>query len=232
LAAKEYVRARLGHEFVPATAWVGEDVDAFFAAKLPTGRYFLKLNNGCATNLFLDLPDDLQRRCGEITQKANEWLKSPYGYSWGEWQYSASKPLLFLEEFVDFGGTRAADDFKFYCFNGKVRVIEIIVDRTTQRRAGFYTPAWEHIHVAFRHEPIQRDRPPNLEDMIHVAETIAAGLEFARVDLYSDRKSAIKFGEITFTPGNACLRFSDFRFDRWLGDQFGPGARNWVGQTS
>jgi hypothetical protein len=59
--------------------------------------------------------------------------------------------------------------------------------------------------------------------MIHVAETIANGLDFARIDLYSDGKSNIKFGEITFTPGNAASRFSDFGFDRWLGTLFGKG---------
>ena len=59
-----------------------------------------------------------------------------------------------------------------------------------------------------------------------LVEAIAEGMEFARVDLYSDRKSRIRFGEITFTPGNACSRFSDFKFDRWLGSQFGKGPRN------
>ena len=51
-------------------------------------------------------------------------------------------------------------------------------------------------------------------------------MEFTRVDLYSDGNSRIRFGEITFTPGNAGLHFSDFKFDKWLGSQFGKGARN------
>ena len=49
-------------------------------------------------------------------------------------------------------------------------------------------------------------------------------MEFARVDLYSDRKSKIKFGEITFTPSNAGARFSDSKFDLWLGSHFGQDA--------
>jgi len=95
-----------------------------------------------------------------------------------------------------------------------------------EQRSAFYTPDWKHIPVAYKHAPIQRARPGNLEDMIGVAEAIAEGMEFARVDLYSDRKSRIRFGEITFTLGNACSRFSDFKFDRWLGSQFGKGPRN------
>ncbi len=34
-------------------------------------------------------------------------------------------------------------------------------------------------------------------------------------------KSVIKFSEITFTPNNANERFSDLRFDVWLGRFFG-----------
>jgi hypothetical protein len=62
--------------------------------------------------------------------------------------------------------------------------------------------------------------------MIRVAEVIAEGMEFARVDLYSDCKSRIKFGEITLAPGAAISRFSDLKFDQWLGSHFGKGLRN------
>jgi hypothetical protein len=59
--------------------------------------------------------------------------------------------------------------------------------------------------------------------MIWVAETLTKDMDFARIDLYSDGKSQIKFGEITLTPGNACSRFSERRFDKWLGSLFGEG---------
>jgi hypothetical protein len=62
--------------------------------------------------------------------------------------------------------------------------------------------------------------------MIRVAEALAEGMDFVRVDLYSDLKSRIRFGELTFTPGNANSRFSDFRFDQWLGSQFRAGPIN------
>jgi len=75
-------------------------------------------------------------------------------------------------------------------------------------------PDWKHIPVAYGHAPIQSPRPRNLDEMIRVAEAIATDMDFARIDLYSDGKSNIRFGEITLVPGNACSRFSDFRFDK------------------
>jgi hypothetical protein len=223
LAAKDRVKARLGDDFIPAVVWVGDDVGGLFAAKPPAGRYVLKSNHGWNSNLFLNLPEDLSAKRDEIKQRAKSWLTTRFGYDWGEWQYCTFKPKLFLEEFIDFNDARAPDDYKFFCFHGKACLIEIDVDRFTRPRTAFYTPDWEHIPAAYRHAPIVRARPRNLENMIRVAEAIAGDMEFARVDLYTDGSSRIKFGEITFTPGNAA-HFSDFEFDQWFGGYFGKGG--------
>ena len=224
LAAYDYVKARLGDEYIPRIVWVGDDPNEFLAAKLPTGKFVLKANNGWGRNLFLSLPGDLLVKRDEIANQATGWLQFPFGYGWGEWQYCTYKPRLFLEEFIDFGDGRVPDDYKFFCFRGKAHLIEIDVDRHTQTRTGFYHPSWQHIPVAYTKEPIQRERPHNLDEMLRIAEAIAHGMEFARIDLYSDRKSKIIFGEITFTPSNAGARFSDPKFDLWLGSHFGQDA--------
>ena len=104
LAAKDFVKARLGDECLPAVAWVGDDIGELFAAKPPTGRYVLKANHGCESNLFLNLPDDLTAKRDEIEQWATSWLARRFGYDWGEWQYCTFKPKLFLEKFIDFNG--------------------------------------------------------------------------------------------------------------------------------
>ena len=226
LVAKDYVKARLGGEFLPTVAWVGDDVGGLLAANLPAGRYVLKPNHASSWVLLLNLPGDLSARRDEIERRAASWLTSRYGYDWGEWQYSAFRPKLLLEEFIDFNGDRTPDDYKFYCFHGKACLIEINVDRFTRLRSAFYTPDWKQIPVAYRHAPIQCARPRNLEDMIRVAEAVAEGMDFTRVDLYSDGNSRIRFGEITFAPGDARSRFSDFKFDLWLGSQFGKGPGN------
>jgi TupA-like ATPgrasp len=222
LAAKDHVRLRVGAEFTPDVVWVGENVSELFEAQFWAGRYVLKANHGCNWNLFLDLPGELRTKRDEI-MRASQWLTCRYGYQWGEWFYSTFRPKLFLEEFVNFNGMQPPDDYKFFCFNGKAVVIEVDVDRLTRLRSAFYTPDWKHIPVAYRHPPIECPRPHNLEEMIRAAEAIAEGLEFVRVDLYSDRKSKIKFGEMTFAPGAAISRFSDVEFDRWLGNHFVKG---------
>jgi hypothetical protein len=226
LAAKEYARSRLGDEFLPAVAWIGDNVDELFAAKIPAGRYGLKANHGCEGNVFLQFPGDVSAKRVEIEQQAGVWLNSRYGYDLGEWHYSVFKPKLFLEEFIDFNGTQPPDDYKFYCFHGKTCFIELDADRFTQMRSAFYFPDWKKIPVNYGEETIDRPRPKNLEDMIRIAEIIARDMEFTRVDLYSNGNGKIKFGEITFFPGNGTLHFSDSKFDRWLGSHFEKAPAN------
>ena len=220
LIAKTFAAARAGDEIIPAVVWRDTTISSLFTANVPPGRYTLKPNHGCQWYMFLNLPEDLASRRQEIERTATGWLSSRFGYKWGEWQYCAFKPELFLEEFIDFNGTLPPDDYKFWCFRGKVRLIEVDVDRAIDVRSAFYTPDWIYIPVTYGEAPIQRPRPSNLEAMIATAKEIARGMDFARIDLYTDGVSQIKFGEITFTPGDAGLHFSDVRLDEWLGILF------------
>jgi hypothetical protein len=220
LAAKDYVKTCVGEGVLPVVPWIGDSLDGLFAVELPEGRYVLKANHGCEWNMFLDLPHDLFAKRDKIEQHAKRWLASRFGYELGEWQYCIFKPKLFLERFIDFNGEQTPDDYKFYCFRGKARLIEIDVGRFTQLQSAFYSPNWRYIPVTYGEPPIQCKRPQNLEEMVHVAEAIAGDMDFVRVDLYSDGVSKISFGEITFTPGDGRLHFSDQKLDHWLGDQF------------
>jgi hypothetical protein len=216
LEGQAYVRARLGEAFLPSVVWVGDRVDELFAADLPPGRFVLKANHGWQYNLTLTLPNDLATRREEIESLAGAWLASRFGYQTGEWQYCTFKPRLFLERFIDFNGEEAPDEFKLYCFNGRVEFINFHCDRFTGHRSALYDTAWNFLPVHFGREAVHRERPGNLHAIVNAAERIAAGLSFARVDLYSDGQT-IKFSEITFTPGNARSRLSDPEFEANLG---------------
>jgi hypothetical protein len=54
--------------------------------------------------------------------------------------------------------------------------------------------------------------------MLELAERLAAGLNFVRVDLFNIAGD-ITFGELTFYPGNGMLRFVPPEYDRYFGDQ-------------
>lgn len=129
LEGQAYVRARLGDDVLPPVAWVGDSVGELFAADLPAGRFVLKANHGWGYNLILTLPGDLVTRREEIETLAGGWLATRFGYDTGEWQYCTFPRKLFLEQFIEFDGMEAPDEFKIYCFHGRAEFINFWVDR-------------------------------------------------------------------------------------------------------
>ena len=226
LGVRDYVRERLGEDALNPVVWIGERIDDLFAADLPVGRFVLKANHGCAMNLFLDLPEDLTTRREEIRSSAQEWLGARFGFAGGEWHYCIIKPRLFLETFLSPPGDAPVVEFKVQCFHGKAQLIQIVKDRFTHLQLGQYTRDWTHLAGGGvrDYNSIEFARPKNLDRLIDSVERLAQGLEYARIDVYTDFDQVIKFGEITLTPGDGRQPFVDPEFDRWLGGFFAPTA--------
>lgn len=222
LAAREYARARVGDETITPVLWVGDEAAELFRASLPSGRFMLKTNHGSGFNMRVNLPGDLSTRREEIEATVGKWLATRFGFDVGEWQYCTFKPKLFLEEFVAFNGDAAPDEYNVLCFRGKARLIVFHQDRFAMHRNALYDPEWNRLPVLYGYPQAERACPDNLSEIIRVAEVIAQNFDFVRIDLNSDGRRFIKFGEITFTPNNAMRRFSDFQFDLELGKYFLP----------
>ncbi len=109
-------------------------------------------------------------------------------------------------------------DYKFFCFSGRAKLIQLDVDRYGKHTRVFYDVNWvkQPFSLEYPLFPGQIDKPENLDKMIAISEKLSNGLLFARIDLYS--LPSIKFGEITFYPGNGHEVFTPSHYDRTLGD--------------
>ena len=144
------------------------------------------------------------------------------GFYYGrEWPYKDLKPRLIAEKHMIDRETGDLRDYKIHCFGGKARCILVCSDRhTSGLKEDWYTPEWEHLPIR---RPTHRNtdngipKPEKLEQMIRLAEKLAAGLRFARVDFYLV-DGRIYFGEITFFPTSGYTRFVPDEYDRILGD--------------
>ncbi len=66
--------------------------------------------------------------------------------------------------------------------------------------------------------------PSNLDEMLAVAENLAYGLDFVRVDLYSVH-NRVYFGEMTHYPGNGFERFDPAWYDAYFGSFWKTAGR-------
>lgn len=146
-----------------------------------------------------------------IVEGLHEWLEAkrilkeklaqPYGVEKGEWAYALIKPRLFTEKLLELNIT----DYKFHCSHGKIRWVQVIGDRANETRETILSPAGEvlslHMDQNMRHAPEAAAYPGNKAwgALTELAETLAAGWRYVRVDLYWSQGKAW-FGELTFWP--------------------------------
>lgn len=124
-----------------------------------------------------------------------------------EANYLNLTPKVIIEPLVF--GRPGATDYKFFCFNGKAKLIQVDMDRGVRHRRAFLTTDWvlQDFSIRVPRTQEQLPAPRNLVEMLEVAETLAKPFGFVRVDLYSDGRKCL-VGEITNCPGNANRAFT------------------------
>jgi hypothetical protein len=199
---------------------VSEDVDAGVRLPEPGTRVPMRL---LAVH-----PDALD--VDRLRALVRQWLAREY--SWGpggrpEWAYQHIERRVLVEELLkgDSDGNMPRD-CRFLMFNGTCRLIHSNAWTLSaqdglphQTRTDLRTPEWEDpgFHSAlYAPSDVQPERPATLEQMISLAERLAAPVDFVRVDFYviGDR---IVFGELTNYPNGAANRFVPASADALLG---------------
>lgn len=198
-AVKDWVAERLGRRYVIPTIWVGDTLPPREHRTWPK-PYVMKSTHGSAQTIFVR--DEVDERWDEIETRCAKWLdvSRVYGRRDREWHYAAIKPQIIVEPMIGENGVPPAD-VKFFTFAGRVGMIQVDLARFSGHRRHVYDRTWTPMpfHFEYLPGPDPLPRPANLERMIELAETVAAGFEFVRVDFY-DTSGGIFFGEATFFP--------------------------------
>lgn len=189
--------------------------------KLPD-KFVMKTTNGSHTNLFCNSKKEFDFEEAKIT--LDKWLKRDIISPGREWAYHGIKPKIICETFIDKDENNDLIDYKFFCFNGKVYCMYVIIERFLESgiKLGIYDKGFNK--MPYRRAdiaPIEKEikKPKNFERMIEIAEELSKDFPHVRVDLYNvDGK--IIFGELTFYDGSGYKGFITDQFDFIMGDQF------------
>ena len=163
--------------------------------------FAIKYSNGSGANLFVKNKDDVD--FSDIVNVIDSWIKRRNAKYGREWSYYNVKPRILIEKLLSRNENNDIPDYKFFCFQGKVKYLYVMVDYVDNHKKGrcsFYTPNFEKLpYRRSEYMEIDRDipKPKNFEKMIEIVEILSKDFPHARVDLYNfDGK--IVFGEITF----------------------------------
>jgi hypothetical protein len=211
---KDFVARMLGEQWLIPTLWHGPRVSERVLRGVSKPAV-VKANHSSAQTLFLHANSDFN----EAARKANSWLNYDHHVVHREWAYGEVQREILIEPFI--GEQVAPDDYKFWVFDGEVRLVQLDQGRFKRHTRQFYTPGWRRLDLRLNYPdtPANAPAPSHLAEMLHAAQVLAEGFRFVRVDMYDTPKGPL-FGEMTFAPEAGLCRFHPRDFDAKLGESW------------
>lgn len=217
IGVREYVEKTIGSEYLLPCygTWnTPEDIDF---TSLPD-QFVLKVNWGCGQNIICK--DKKALDCEKAKEQLNEWMQIKNNhYYWAlEWSYKNIKPAIMAEKYIDAPNDNLFD-YKIMCFNGRAENLFVVSERKSSLKVTFFDRNWNKLPFTrkYPNHPCDIKRPKQLEQMLKLAEQLAAPFPFLRVDFYI-AEDRLYVGELTFYPGNGMETFEPFEWDRKFGD--------------
>ena len=140
-----------------------------------------------------------------------------------EWAYKDVPPRIVIEKFLKEEDKNSLVDYKFYCFEGKAKFIDVHIDREEDHKQGCFDLDFNLLpfgkSLTYKSISAGIEKPINLDEMTRLSETLAENLPFVRVDFYSINEKSV-FGEMTFYPSDARKAFYPDEYNTIIGDYF------------
>ncbi|MGN0172207.1 MAG: ATP-grasp fold amidoligase family protein [Acutalibacteraceae bacterium] len=217
--AREYIARTIGEEYLVPLYGVYNSFDDIPFDELPD-RFVLKCTHDSGSVVICRDKATFDKE--EARKILEEGLARKQFYLSREWPYKNVPPRIICEKYLEDELIEDAPDYKFFCFDGKVKALLVNSERhsPTGVKTNYYTPDWERIPMRehkFPNNPKPDSRPAKLEEMIRLAETLSAGMPHVRVD-FNYVNQHIYFGEMTFYHGGGRLMFIPDEYNYVFGD--------------
>ena len=216
---RKYVAENAGAEYLIPVYGVWDYFDDIDFDTLPD-QFVLKCTHDSGSVVICKDKNDFN--IPEMRKFFRKRLAVNFFWTKREWVYKNIKPRIMAEKLmVDESGS-ILKDYKFYCFNGVPKIIEVIFDRFTKEpKENFYTLDWKYQHFTngnFTAAPnVNIEKPRCFEKMLEIVRKLSAGKIHVRVDLY-EIGGKIYFGELTFFNVSGYGFFNPPVWDKIFGD--------------
>lgn len=222
-AVKEYVAGIIGEEYIIPTLGVWDKPEDIDWESLPD-QFVLKTTHGGGGGGVVICKDKKTFDKGKAIEKLTESLNSDIYKSFREWPYKDVPKRVIAEKFMAPEKSPSPNDlpdYKFFCFNGKVRFFKVDFGRFVEHHANYYDTDGKLLPFGeMDYEPDANQRielPNNLREMISLAERLSINEPFLRVDFYNV-SGKIYFGELTFYPASGMGKWTTDDVDFYIGE--------------
>jgi len=214
---KEYVSNIIGSEYIIPTISVYDNADDIDFEKLPN-QFVLKCTHDSGGLVVCKNKENLNESLAR--EMLNKSLKRDFYWLGREWPYKNIKKRVIAEQYMEDDETKELRDYKFFCFNGEVKLMFIATDRQHREEPyfDFFDVEFNHLNLIHGHPnaPVTPQKPHNFELMKELAGRLSAGMPHARIDFY-EVNGKVYFGEITLYHHNGTVPFEPYEWDEILG---------------
>ena len=227
-AVKDHVTSIIGAEYVIPTLGVWDTPEDMEWDTLPN-QFVLKTTHGGGGGGVIICNDkgtfDKKHSIAKLINSLNQDIY----LSLREWPYKDVPRRIIAEQFiapiknVNADGLIEYDellDYKFFCFNGKVKFYKVDFGRFIEHHANYYSTDGQLLEFGEADVAPDPSRkitlPQNMNEMIALAERLSSGEPFMRVDFYNIM-GQIYFGEITLYPASGLGKWTTPDADKIIG---------------
>ena len=217
---RDYIAKTIGEIYLIPLLGVWNSPDEIDFENLPN-QFVLKCNHNSGLGMCI-CKDKSKLDIEKVKRELRKGLEEDYYLAWREWSYKNVPRKIIAETYmVDNTELSSLRDYKFMCFDGKVKCSFVCSDRNTKEglHVTFFDLDWNVLPFE-RHFPARKEglpKPKCYEEMIMLAEKLSIGIPFVRVDFYEINEK-VYFGELTFYPGSGFEEFTPRSADEWLGN--------------
>lgn len=214
---KKIVAELIGSEHVIPTIGIWNHVEDIRLEDLPD-RFVLKTTHDSGSICICK--DKKTFDFEEAKRKLSASLSFDYWLLGREWPYKNVERRIIAEPYLEDNETKELRDYKFFCFNGEVKLMFIATDRQNREEPYFDFFDMDFNHIDMRHghpnAPTVPEKPAHFEKMAELACTIAGKMPQVRVDFY-EVNGKVFFGEVTLFHHSGWMPFDPVEWDYTLG---------------
>ena len=210
---RDWVKEKIGEEYLIPLLGVYDKFEDIDFDKLPN-QFVIKCNHGSAYNIIVK--DKSKLDLADVKIKLDRWMSENFAFKAGyELHYRDIQPKIVIEKYLE-DASGNLRDYKFMCFDNKVKLILVDSDRYIGHKRNVYDENW-NLQNFSNYPKIEEkiSKPANLSKLKELVKILSAEFNFVRVDFYIV-ENKIYFGEMTFTPGSGSLGFP-YEIDLELG---------------
>lgn len=218
-AVKAYVASKIGSEYVVPLLGKWNRVKDIDWDMLPN-QFVLKTNHDGGNNGIVICKDKSSFNKRKAKKRLKWSLRRNTFLLGREWPYKDIPRKVFAEQYMENFGSKDLLDYKFLCFDGKVKLLFVASERQgkTGVKFDFFDEDFNHLNLFQSHPNAKKtpEKPKNFQLMKEIAEKLSAGIPHVRVDLY-EVNGKVYFGEYTFFSLGGWAGFHPQKYDYLLG---------------